>query len=58
MKDNALPCLIHCTHGKDRTGVIIMLLLLLCNVPTEVFTLCDTSNGQVSMQVPSSCSVA
>ena len=36
MKDNAFPCVIHCTHGKDRTGVIIMLLLLLCDVPTEV----------------------
>lgn len=35
MKEDNFPCIIHCTHGKDRTGVIIMLLLLLCNVGTE-----------------------
>lgn len=27
--DNSYPVLIHCTQGKDRTGLIIMLLLLL-----------------------------
>lgn len=36
MKEENFPVVIHCTHGKDRTGVIVMLLLLLCNVPTEV----------------------
>lgn len=36
MLDEAnLPTAIHCTHGKDRTGIIIMLLLLLCNVSHE-----------------------
>lgn len=30
------PILVHCIHGKDRTGLIIMLLLMLCNVDTEV----------------------
>ena len=30
------PILVHCIHGKDRTGLIIMLLLMLCNVETEV----------------------
>ncbi len=38
MIEENFPVVIHCTHGKDRTGVIIMLLLLLCNVPTEVCT--------------------
>lgn len=28
-KDESYPVLIHCTQGKDRTGLIIMLLLLL-----------------------------
>jgi protein-tyrosine phosphatase len=28
-KDGSYPVLIHCTQGKDRTGLIIMLLLLL-----------------------------
>ena len=36
LKQEVFPCIIHCTHGKDRTGVIVMLLLLICNVDTEV----------------------
>ena len=27
------PILIHCVHGKDRTGLVVMLLLSLCGVP-------------------------
>lgn len=27
------PLLLHCTQGKDRTGIIILLLLLLTHVP-------------------------
>lgn len=30
------PFIIHCTAGKDRTGVFIMLLLGLCGVDDEV----------------------
>ncbi|KAI8966375.1 tyrosine phosphatase family-domain-containing protein [Daldinia sp. FL1419] len=30
------PCLIHCTAGKDRTGVICGLILSLCGVPDEI----------------------
>jgi protein-tyrosine phosphatase len=29
------PILIHCTQGKDRTGLIITILLLLLDVPVE-----------------------
>lgn len=29
------PCLIHCTAGKDRTGVLVALLLMLVEVPRE-----------------------
>lgn len=29
-------CLIHCSAGKDRTGVLIALLLMLCGVQKEV----------------------
>lgn len=31
----ALPLLAHCTHGKDRTGVLIALLLHICGVDEE-----------------------
>ncbi|KAK9868037.1 hypothetical protein WJX84_007497 [Apatococcus fuscideae] len=27
------PVLVHCIHGKDRTGLLVMLILLLCNIP-------------------------
>jgi len=29
------PCMVHCTIGKDRTGLIIALLLSICNVPAS-----------------------
>jgi protein-tyrosine phosphatase len=31
-----LPALIHCTAGKDRTGIIVALLLGLVGVPDDV----------------------
>ena len=31
-----LPILVHCIHGKDRTGLIVALLLRLIDVPLEV----------------------
>lgn len=33
---DALPALLHCTAGKDRTGLVVALLLGLANVPAEV----------------------
>lgn len=27
------PTLIHCTQGKDRTGLVVILILLLLNIP-------------------------
>jgi protein tyrosine/serine phosphatase len=30
------PMLVHCTQGKDRTGIVIALALSLCGVPDEV----------------------
>ncbi|CAG8672938.1 4256_t:CDS:2 [Cetraspora pellucida] len=36
MTDEAnLPILIHCKHGKDRTGVIVALVLSICGVEEE-----------------------
>jgi protein tyrosine/serine phosphatase len=28
----SLPALVHCAHGKDRTGVVVLLLLAACGV--------------------------
>jgi protein-tyrosine phosphatase len=33
---NSLPAVVHCTAGKDRTGVVVALLLALAGVPDEV----------------------
>ena len=32
---DSYPVLVHCTQGKDRTGLIILLVLLLCGVGQE-----------------------
>jgi protein-tyrosine phosphatase len=32
---NAFPALVHCTAGKDRTGMIVALLLGIAGVPDE-----------------------
>ena len=34
-KTDSYPVLIHCTQGKDRTGLVILLVLLLCGVLPE-----------------------
>ena len=31
----AYPVMVHCTQGKDRTGLIVLLVELLCDVSTE-----------------------
>ena len=31
-KEEPEPCIVHCTAGKDRTGVIVALMYLLCGV--------------------------
>ena len=32
---SSYPVLVHCTQGKDRTGLIVLLVLLLLNAPKE-----------------------
>lgn len=34
----AYPLLVHCTQGKDRTGITILLILLLCGVDLAAIT--------------------
>jgi protein-tyrosine phosphatase len=34
--DGAMPALVHCTAGKDRTGVVIALVLAVLGAPDEV----------------------
>ncbi|OTA83093.1 hypothetical protein M434DRAFT_36876 [Hypoxylon sp. CO27-5] len=34
----SLPILVHCTQGKDRTGLIVVLALMVLKVPTEAIT--------------------
>ncbi|RYO84368.1 hypothetical protein DL766_007655 [Monosporascus sp. MC13-8B] len=31
----SLPLLVHCTQGKDRTGLVVALVLMILGVPTE-----------------------
>ena len=35
-RDGALPALVHCAAGKDRTGIVIALVLAVLGVPDEV----------------------
>ena len=35
---SSYPLLVHCTQGKDRTGLTILLVLLLCQVPIEAIS--------------------
>jgi protein-tyrosine phosphatase len=34
--DDAFPALVHCTAGKDRTGVVVALILAVLGVPDEI----------------------
>ena len=36
IKKNGLPCIIHCTSGKDRTGVLCALVLKICGASDDV----------------------
>jgi protein-tyrosine phosphatase len=35
---NRYPMLVHCTQGKDRTGLLVALILLLLDMPLEAIT--------------------
>lgn len=47
-KEENFPVLVHCMHGKDRTGLLIMLILLLCSIdPQEALMDYVQSEGQL-----------
>ncbi|KAK5654833.1 hypothetical protein OQA88_6869 [Cercophora sp. LCS_1] len=35
LQPGSLPALVHCTQGKDRTGIIIILVLLILGIPPD-----------------------
>ncbi len=36
LEPDGLPALVHCAAGKDRTGIVVMLLLAIAGVPPDV----------------------
>lgn len=36
--DKAWPIMVNCTQGKDRTGITILLILVLCGIPIQAIT--------------------
>ena len=50
-----LPCVVHCVHGKDRTGLIVALLLRLLGVD-EPTTVLDYTKSELLLRVRSDSS--
>ncbi|KAI0379936.1 tyrosine/serine protein phosphatase [Hypomontagnella monticulosa] len=38
IEPSSLPLLVHCTQGKDRTGLIVLLALMMLGVPAEAIS--------------------
>ncbi|KAL0022318.1 hypothetical protein WJX79_009973 [Trebouxia sp. C0005] len=48
-KEENFPVLVHCMHGKDRTGLLIMLLLLLCDIEPQA-ALLDYAQSEMELR--------
>ena len=53
-REGSLPMLIHCAHGKDRTGILVAVVLGLLDVDNEEIVR-DYADSQVSKYVKVSC---
>lgn len=49
IKPNALPALVHCAHGKDRSGVFVLLILSLCGVQDDAIA-ADFAKSEVELR--------
>lgn len=51
-RDDAYPALIHCTQGKDRTGLIILMMLLLAGESVPVAAISDDYTRSQAELIP------
>jgi protein-tyrosine phosphatase len=47
--ESAYPILVHCTQGKDRTGITVILVLLLCGIDVSAIT-ADYMKSEAELQ--------
>lgn len=50
-RDSAYPVLVHCTQGKDRTGLVVLLLLLLTGQVSEEAMVADYTASEQELLV-------
>ena len=50
VQEENLPCVVHCIHGKDRTGLLVALLLLLLGVDEPAVVL-DYTKSELEIKV-------
>lgn len=48
-QEENLPVLVHCMHGKDRTGMVVMLVMLLCDNEPQA-ALLDYTQSEVQLR--------
>jgi protein tyrosine/serine phosphatase len=50
-KDATYPVLVHCTQGKDRTGLVVLMLLLLTGVVSDEAMIADYVRSEPELVV-------
>ncbi|KAF7597433.1 hypothetical protein BBP40_003680 [Aspergillus hancockii] len=51
VKDATYPVLVHCTQGKDRTGLVVLMLLLLTGVVSDEALIADYIRSELELVV-------